>query len=91
MMGNVNTQIQRAISDAINNQIQTALNAGSGHSTQNIPYERLEINSEESYGEKVKKNTSCEQRIDHQSDVLPHSRAYDSTFCLTQTTASRQI
>ena len=37
MMGSVNTQIQRAISDAISNQIlpqiQTALNAGSGHMT----------------------------------------------------------
>ena len=52
MMGSVNTQIQRAISDAISNQIlpeiQTALNAGSGHLTQNrwnVPSERPEINS----------------------------------------------
>ena len=64
MMGSVNTQIQRAISDAISNQIlpqiQTALNAGSGHLTKNrwnVPSERPEINSEETYGEKVKKNT----------------------------------
>ena len=39
MMGSVNTQIQRAISDAISNQIlpqiQTSLNVGSGHLTQN--------------------------------------------------------
>ena len=47
MMDSVNTQIQRAISDAISNQIlpqiQTALNAGSGHLTQNrwnVPSER---------------------------------------------------
>ena len=39
MMGSVKTQIQRAISDAISNQIlrqiQTALSAGSGHLTHN--------------------------------------------------------
>ena len=39
IMGSDNTQIQRAISDAISNQIlpqiRTALNAGSGHLTQN--------------------------------------------------------
>ena len=39
MMGSVDTQMQRAISDAISNQIlpeiQTALNAGSVHKTQN--------------------------------------------------------
>ena len=47
MMGCVNTQIQRAISDAKGNQIlpqiQTALNAWSGHLTQNrwnVPSER---------------------------------------------------
>ena len=49
MMGSVNTQIQSSISDAISNQIlpqiQTALNAGSGHLTQNrwnVPSERPE-------------------------------------------------
>ena len=84
MMSSVNTQIQRAISDAISNQIlppiQTALNAGSGHLTPNrrtVLSERPEINSEETYGEKVKKNTRCEQRIDHQNDGQPHSRAFD--------------
>ena len=39
MMSSVNTQIQRAISDAIDSrilpQIQTALYSGSGHLTQN--------------------------------------------------------
>ena len=67
MMGSVNTQIQKAISDAISNQIlpqiQTALNAGSGHLTQNrwnVPSEGPEINPEKTYGEKTKKNTRCD-------------------------------
>ena len=63
-------------------QIQTALNAGLGHLTQNrwnVPSERPETNSEETYGEKVKKNTRCEQRIDYQNDGHPHPRAYDRT------------
>ena len=84
MMGSVNTQIQRAISDAISNQIlpqiQTALNAGSGHLTQNrwnVPSERPENNSEETYGEKAKKNTRSEHRNDYQNDGEPHSRVYD--------------
>ena len=54
MMGSANTQIQRAISDAISNQIlpqiQTALSAGSGHLTQSrwhVPPERPEYNPEE--------------------------------------------
>ena len=62
MMSSVNTQIQRAISDAISGQIlpqvHFALNAGSGQSTLNkwnVPSERPGKNSEETYGEKVKK------------------------------------
>ena len=84
MMGSVNTQIQRAISDAISNQIlpqiQIALNAGSGHLTRNrwnVPSERPKINSEETYGEKAKKNTRCEQRTDYQNGSQPNLRAYD--------------
>ena len=53
MMCSVNFQIQRAINDAISNQIlpqiQSALNAGSGHLTQsrwNVPSERPEVSSE---------------------------------------------
>ena len=83
MMRNVNTQIQRAISDAISNQIlpqiQTALNPVSGHLTQSrwdVPSERPEINSEETYGEKVKKNTRCERRIDNKNDGQPRQRTY---------------
>ena len=84
MMGNVNTQIQRAISDAISNQIvpqiQTALNTGSGHLTQNmwnVSSERPETNSEETYSENVKKNTRCEPRIDYRNDGHVQPRAYD--------------
>ena len=85
MMGNVNTQIQRAISVAISNQmlpqIQTALNAGSGHLTQNrwnVPSERPEMKPEEAYGEKAKKNNRCEQRLDYQNGNQPNLRAYDN-------------
>ena len=85
MMGSLNTQIQRAISDAISNQIlpqiQTALTAGSGHLTQNrwnVPSERPEINPEETYGEKTKKNTRCEQCLDYQNGSQPNLRAYDN-------------
>ena len=71
MMSSVNTQIQRAINDAISGQIipqiQSVLNAGSGQSTLNkwnVPSERPEVNSEETYGEKAKKSNRSEQRFD---------------------------
>ena len=80
MMGIVNTQIQRAISDAKSNQIlpqiQTAL-----YLTQNrwnVPSEGPEMNPEETYGEKTKKNSRCEQRLDYQNGSQPNLRAYDS-------------
>ena len=54
MMNSVNVRIQRAISDAISNQvlpqIQNAIMAGSGYTTKrgwNDPAERPEINPEE--------------------------------------------
>ena len=60
MMSSVNTQIQKAISDAngsqILPQIRTALNAGSGQMTQNrwnVPSEKPEVYPEETYSEKV--------------------------------------
>ena len=85
MMSSVNTQIQRAISDAISDQIlpqiQSVLNAGSGQSTLNrwnAPSERLGMNSEESYSEKTKKKTNrSEQRCDYQFGSQPNLRAYD--------------
>ena len=84
-MSSVNTQIQRAISDAISGQIlpqiQSALNTGSGQSTLNrwnVPSERPEVNSEETYDEKAKKSNRSEQRFDHQNGSQPNVRAYDS-------------
>ena len=84
MMSSVNTQIQRAISDAISGQIspqiQSVLNAGSGQSTLNrwnVPSERPEVNSEETYGEKAKKSNRSEQRSDFQNGSQPNLRAYD--------------
>ena len=61
MMNSVNTQIRKAISDAMSNQIlsqiQNALRAASGHATQNkwnVPAERPEINPEDYRSEKTK-------------------------------------
>ena len=85
MMSSVNTQIQRAINDAISGQIlpqiQSALNAGSGQSTLNkwnVPSERPEVNSEETYGEKAKKSNRSEQHFDYQNGSQPNLRAYDT-------------
>ena len=84
IMSSVNTQIQRAISDAISSQIlpqiQTALNVGLGQMTQsrwNVPCERPELNPDETYGEKAKKNKRSEQRFDYQNGSQPSLRAYD--------------
>ena len=84
MMSSVNTEIQRAISDAISSQIlpqiQTALNAGSGQMTQNrwnVPSERPEMKPEEPYGEKAKKNNRSEQHFDYPNGSHPNLRAYD--------------
>ena len=84
MMISVNTQIQRAIKDAISGQIlpqiQSVLNAGSGQSTLNewnVRSERPEVNSEEIYGEKAKKSNRSEQRFDYQNGSQSNLRAYD--------------
>ena len=84
MMSSVNTQIQRAINDAISDQIlpqiQSVLSAGSGQSTLNkwnVPSERPEVNSEETYGKKAKKINKSEQRFDYQNGSQPNLRAYD--------------
>ena len=83
-MSSVNTQIQRAISDAISAQIlpqiQSVLNAGSGQSTLNkwnVPSERPGMNFEETYGEKAKKNNGSEQRFDYQTGSQSSLRVYD--------------
>ena len=87
MMSSVNTQIQRAISDAISDQIlpqiQSVLNVGLGQPTLNkwnAPSERPGMNSEETYGEKTKKNNRSEQRCDYQLGSQPNLRAYDKYF-----------
>ena len=68
MMNSVNVQIQRAISDAISNQvlpkIQNAITAGSGHMTKkgwNIPVERPETYSKGLRGEKARNDLRSEQ------------------------------
>ena len=84
MMSSVNTQIQRAISDAISSQIlpqiQSALNTGSGHLTQNrwnVPSERLEVNSEKFCNEKSKGNSRSEPMRDRLNEGAINASAYD--------------
>ena len=84
MMCSVNSQIQRAISDAISNQvlpqIQSALSAGSGHMTQNrwdIPSERPEINSEGLQNINPKDSSTSKHNHDHQNDGGINLNAYD--------------
>ena len=84
MMSSVNTQIHRAISDAIDSQIlpqiQTALYSGSGHLTQNrwnVPSERPEINPEENCSNKTRKNSRSEQFRDRPIDGTTNDSAYD--------------
>ena len=84
MMSSVNVQIQRAISDAISNQVlpqfQNALRFGSGHLTQNrwnVPAERLEIDAEDNrYGktrESPRSESTRERPIGEYTD-----QAYDT-------------
>ena len=87
MMSSVNTQIHRAISDAIDSQIlpqiQTALYSGSGHLTQkrwNVPSERPEINPEENCSNKTRKNSRSEQFRDCLIDGTTNASAYDRNF-----------
>ena len=75
MMNSVNTQIQRAISDALSNQImpqiQNALKAGSGHVTHNrwnVSVERPEINPEDYRSEKIRNSSRGEPIGDRLSD-----------------------
>ena len=85
-MTSVNVQIQRAISDAVSNQIlpriQNALRPGSGHLTQNrwnIHSERPEINSEDIRYEKIRENSRSEP-IRERPDAELTDRAYDIHF-----------
>ena len=84
MMSSVNTQIQRAISDAIScqilPQIQTVLNTGSGRLTQdrwNVPAERPEVYSERFWAEKTKGSSRSEPIRDRHKDEFIDPCAYD--------------
>ena len=86
MMNSVNTQIQRASSDAINNQIlpqiENALKAGSAHVTPNrwnVPSERPEINPEDYRSEKTKNYFRSEPTRDCLYDNHTN-QAYDSAI-----------
>ena len=83
MMSSVNVQIQRAISDAIINQIlpeiQNALRSGSGHLTQNrwnVSVGRPEIDSEDNRSRKTRANLRSEL-IRERPNGGSTDRAYD--------------
>ena len=87
MMNSVSVQIQRAISEAISNQvlpqIQNALMADSGHMTKerwNVPSERPEGYSEVLRNADSRNNLKSKTLGDRQKDGLTRSdtRAYDS-------------
>ena len=85
MMNSVSVQIERAINDAICNQvlpqIQNALISGSGHLTQNrwnVPSERPEINCKEFRSEKTRENSRSEPIRDHFNDGITNHNAYDN-------------
>ena len=86
MMNSVSVQIQRAISEAISNQvlpqIQNALMADSGHMTKerwNVPTERPEGYSEVLRNSDSRNNLKSKTLGDRQKDgfTLPDSRVYD--------------
>ena len=95
-MISVNTQIQRAISDAISSQIlpqvQSALSAGSGHSTQNrwnVPSERPEANYEVLQNASSRDNSRSKLNRDCPYDRPTNLHAYDTSevqtlLCVSQ-------
>ena len=87
MMSSVILQIQRAISDAISNQIlpqtQNALRSGSGLLTQNrwnVPAERPEIDSEGNRHGKTTDNSRSEPIRERPNDEST-DQAYDNVIC----------
>ena len=85
MMNSVKVQIQRAINDAISNQvlpqIQNAIVAGSGHMTKrgwNVPDERPELNSEVQRNLKTRSNLRNGQDESHQNGDLSSHRVHDT-------------
>ena len=91
MMNSVNVQIQRAINDAISNQvlpqIQNAIMAGSGHMTQKgrtVPAEGPETNAEVLRNEKARKNSKSELVQSRLNDG-PIGNAYDKDIGIIET------
>ena len=85
MMNSVSVQIQRAINDAINNQvlpqIQNVIMAGSGHVTKkgwNVPAERPEPYPEVQRNLNTKSNLRNEQDEGNQNGDLPRHNVHDS-------------
>ena len=87
-MNSVSSQIQRAINEAINNQvlpqILNVIMAGSGRVTRkgwDVPAESPEINPEIQRNLNVRNNLRNEQDEDHQSgDFLSHN-VHDTRSC----------
>ena len=84
MMSSVVSQIQRAINDAINNQIlpqiQNAIVAGSVYETRRgreTSVERPEINSEVQHNSSVKTNPRNEQSDGHRNGELTNRNVHD--------------
>ena len=92
MMNSVSVQIQRAINDAINNQvlpqIQNVIRAGSGQVTKkgwDVPSERPEVNSEGLQSDKARNDVRNEQAhgrqfIDHPDDRNAYDRRLINFF-----------
>ena len=92
IMNSVSVQVQRAINDAISNQvlpqIQNAIMAGSGHMTKkgwNVPAERPEANSEVPRNENARNNSKGEQVHGYHNNDQPDYNAYDNTLDLYDT------
>ena len=87
MMNSVSAQIQRAINDAISNQvlsqIQNVVMAGSGHVTRkgwNVSAERPEPNPEVQRNLNAKNSLRNEQDEGHQNGDLSSHNVHDSKF-----------
>ena len=87
VMNSVSVQIQRAINDAISNQVlprvQIAITVSSGHVTRkgwNVTVERPETNSEVLRNIGSKDNLRSEHVQNRQNDDQPNHNAYDSNL-----------
>ena len=87
MMNSVSIQIQRAINDAISNQvlpqIQTVILAGSGHVTKkgwDVLAERPEINLEVQRNLNARNNPRNEQDEGYQNGDLPSHNVHENSY-----------